>query len=235
MCSYCRCSFSLTPRRCFSSGILNPLQVSGSAALADRLDQIPLAHLRTAGDVLVLGDLVQLLAIAILERAAGLAAALTASGRLLAELAARALRKPRDRALPPRRLLCLLHVLLRGPYLARRSHPAHLHPVRSSGSVPRADGCYSLASARTCRRARRSLARAPRSPARARPSPRRRQARAPYQGRTGGRRSGGARGPEAGRDRGSRYCRNRSAPRSAPARPRPARPLPDRAPRRSSA
>src|SRR5215216_7073743 len=127
MCSYWRCSFSLTPRRCFFSGISCPLFVSGSAALADRLDQIPLAHFRAAGDVLVLGDLVQLLAIAIFERAAGLAPALTASSRLLAELATRALRKPRDRALPPRRLLCLADVPLCGLDLARRSHSTHLH------------------------------------------------------------------------------------------------------------
>src|SRR6266480_231574 len=78
-------------------------------------------------DVLVLGDLVQLLAIAILERMAGLAPALTASSRLLAELAARALRQPRDRALPPRRPLCLPGISLRGLYLARRSHSTHLH------------------------------------------------------------------------------------------------------------
>src|SRR5919197_709255 len=102
-----RCSFSPTPRRCFFSGIRAPFR---SAALADRFDQIPLAHLRAAGDVPVLGDLVELLAFAILERAAGLAAALAASCRLLAELAARALRKTRDRALPLRRLSCLLHV-----------------------------------------------------------------------------------------------------------------------------
>src|SRR5437773_9896555 len=127
MCSYWRCSFSLTPRTCFFSGIFRPLSVSRSARLADRLDQIPLAHLRAAGDVLVLGDLVQLLAIAILERAAGLAPALTASSRLLAELAARALRKPRDRALPSCRLLSLPDASLRGPYLARRSHPTHPH------------------------------------------------------------------------------------------------------------
>src|SRR5919198_6368019 len=103
---------------------------SRSAALADRLDQIPLAHLRAAGDVLVLGDLVQLLAIAILERMPCLAAALTTASRLLAELAARALRKPRDRALAPRRLSCLLHVSLRSLTLACRSHLLiHLHPV----------------------------------------------------------------------------------------------------------
>src|SRR5439155_3180749 len=124
MCSYRRCSFSPTPPRCFSSGISTPFR---SAGIADRLDQIPLAHLRAAGDVLVLGELVQLLAIAILERVAGLAAALPASSRLLAELAAGALREPRDRALPPRRLLRFRDVSLRGLFLARRSHSTHLH------------------------------------------------------------------------------------------------------------
>jgi hypothetical protein len=73
-----------------------------------RLDQIPLAHLRAAGDVLVLGDLGELLAVAIVERTARQAAALTTTGSLLTEFAARAPRKARDRALPPRRLLCVL-------------------------------------------------------------------------------------------------------------------------------
>src|SRR5881396_381966 len=107
--------------------LLGHLNLLSSAGLADRLDQIPLAHFRAAGDVLVLGDLVQLLAIAILERAAGFPPALTASSRLLAELAAGALREPRDRALPPRGLLCLPDISLRGLYLARRSHSTHLH------------------------------------------------------------------------------------------------------------
>src|ERR671930_645228 len=95
---------------------------SRSAALADRLVQIPRFYRRAAGDVLVLGDLVQLLAVAILQRTARLPPALTNTGRLLAELAARALRKPRDRTLAPRRLSCLLHVSLRSLTLACRSH-----------------------------------------------------------------------------------------------------------------
>src|SRR5206468_828871 len=121
-------------------GHVKPLPCPGSATLADRLDQIPLAHLRAAGDVLVLGDLVQLLAIAILERTAGLAPALTASSRLLAELAARALREPRDRALPPRRLLCLADISHRGLHLARRSHSTHLHRFALLGPVPARNG-----------------------------------------------------------------------------------------------
>src|SRR4029453_3822825 len=98
MCSYCRCSFSPTPRRCFFSGIRAPFR---SAALADRPDQIPLAHLRAARGVFSVGYFVQLLAVALLERMACAAAAPTASRRLLAEFAARALREARDRALPP--------------------------------------------------------------------------------------------------------------------------------------
>src|ERR671937_707075 len=97
MCSYWRCSFSPTPRRCFFSGIRAPFR---SAALADRFDQIPLAHLRAAGNVPVLGDLVELLAVAILERMTCAAAALAAS--------------------------CLLHVSPRGLDLACRSHPIPL-------------------------------------------------------------------------------------------------------------
>src|SRR5919204_1776228 len=141
MCSYWRCSLSLTPRRCFFSGISTPPSFC-SAALADRLDQIPLAHLRAAGDVLVLGDLIQLLAVAILERVTCLAAPLTTTGPLLAELAARALRKPRDRALPPCRLPCLLHVSLRSLNLACRSHSTHLHRL-ALRALPGWNGCYS--------------------------------------------------------------------------------------------
>src|SRR5919201_3943360 len=110
-------------------GHLNPpvhLGGFGSATPADRPDQIPLAHLRPPGDVSVLGDLVQLLAIAVFKRATRFSAALTSSGSLLSELATRALRELGDRALPARRLLCLLDVLLRGLHLPRRSHPGSL-------------------------------------------------------------------------------------------------------------
>src|SRR5215218_9744907 len=103
--------------------------VSRSAGLADCLDQIPLAHLRAAGDVLVLRDLVQLLAVPILQRATGLATALATPSRLLAQLAARALRQPGDRALAFRRLLGLFDVSFRRLDLARRSHFTHLHLV----------------------------------------------------------------------------------------------------------
>src|SRR5919197_996571 len=44
-----------------------------SAPLADSVDELPLAHLRPAGDALALRDLVELLSAAVLERVAGLA------------------------------------------------------------------------------------------------------------------------------------------------------------------
>jgi len=53
------------------------------ARIADRANQIPLPHLRPAADVLLLGDLVELLAITALERVPGFAAALTTLRRLL--------------------------------------------------------------------------------------------------------------------------------------------------------
>src|ERR671934_428896 len=119
----------------------------GSAGLADRLDQVPLAHLRPAGDVPVLGDLVQLLTVAILQRTACLATALTTAGSLLSELAARALREARDRALPSRRLLCLPDVSLRSLYLAGRRHGAHLHLSFCPYACTRASGGYAPRSA----------------------------------------------------------------------------------------
>ncbi len=47
-----------------------------SAPLSDRVDELPLAHLRAALDVLALGDLVDLLAVSVLEPVPGAAAAL---------------------------------------------------------------------------------------------------------------------------------------------------------------
>src|ERR687898_1053234 len=88
----------------------------------DRLDQIPLAHLRSTADVLPLRDLVQLLAVPVLEAPPGLAAALTTLGCLLAELAASALRQVGNRLLAPRPLLCLLDVSLRCPALLGGRH-----------------------------------------------------------------------------------------------------------------
>src|SRR6266511_3467501 len=92
--------------------------LAGLAALTDRRDQIPLPHLRASGNVSVLRDLVVLLAIAVLERTTGRAAALTSSRRLFAELATRALRELGDGAFAGRRPLCLLDVLFRGLHLA---------------------------------------------------------------------------------------------------------------------
>src|SRR5207247_986773 len=93
-----------------------------SARPADRADQVPLAHLRAAGNVLLLGDLVELLAVSLLERMPRLAAALPSLRGLLAELAAGARGQVRDRPLAPRCALGLLHVLLRGLDLFRRRH-----------------------------------------------------------------------------------------------------------------
>src|SRR5438045_4183515 len=88
----------------------------------DRLDQVPLAHLRAARDVLALRNLVQLLAIAVLERVAGLAAAPAAARRLLPELAARALRQVSDGALTGRGAASLLDVALGGLSLLGGGH-----------------------------------------------------------------------------------------------------------------
>src|SRR5947208_3763403 len=82
------------------------------ARAADRVDQVPLPHLRAAGDAALLRDLVELLAVAVLELVTGLAAAAAAAGGLLAELAARALRQIRDRALARGGALRLLDVAL---------------------------------------------------------------------------------------------------------------------------
>src|SRR5207237_699794 len=68
-----------------------------SAGFADRADQIPLAHLGAAGNLLLPCEVVELLAVPVLERVPGLAAPLPPPRRLLAELAPRALRQVRDR------------------------------------------------------------------------------------------------------------------------------------------
>src|SRR5439155_22823093 len=46
-----------------------------STGLADRVDELPLAHLRTPRNVALLGEAVELLAVAVLERMARFAAA----------------------------------------------------------------------------------------------------------------------------------------------------------------
>src|SRR5919204_3435004 len=95
---------------------------AGSARPADRVDQIPLAHLRAAGDVALHGDLVQLLAIAVLERVPGPTATLPTPRRLLAESAAGRSGQVGDGSLAPRRLARLLDVALCCPHLLRRCH-----------------------------------------------------------------------------------------------------------------
>src|SRR5437763_14154181 len=88
----------------------------------DRVDQFPFAHLRAALDVLFLRQFIELLPIPILERVPRLAATPAPLRRLLAELAPGALGQMGDRPLPARRLLRLLHVLLR-----RRDLPLGCH------------------------------------------------------------------------------------------------------------
>src|SRR6266508_5564935 len=84
-----------------------------STSLPDRLDEVPLAHLRAALDALLLSELVELLAVPVLQRVTRLTAALPGSRRLLAQPPPRARRQVRDRALALRALLGLLDVLLR--------------------------------------------------------------------------------------------------------------------------
>src|SRR5437588_11590205 len=79
-----------------------------SAVLANRVDQLPLPHPRPARDPLSLGDLVELLPVAVLEGVAGLATALTAVSGLFLQSPPGALGKQRDGALLARCRLGLL-------------------------------------------------------------------------------------------------------------------------------
>src|SRR5919201_4989879 len=96
------------------------------AASADCLDEIPFAHLGASGNPLTLRDLVELLAVPVLEPVARLAATLASPRGLLSELAPRRLRHPRDGALAARAALSLLHVAPGGLPLLRGRHLAHL-------------------------------------------------------------------------------------------------------------
>jgi hypothetical protein len=103
------------------------------ARAPDRLDQVPLAHPRSSGDVLSLGDLVELLAVSILQLPARLSAALATLRRCLPS----SLRVRFGRfaiALSPRGALGLLDGSLRRPALSRRSH--RLPPGCSSLGYP---------------------------------------------------------------------------------------------------
>src|SRR6476659_6896480 len=119
--------------------------VSRSASAADRVDELPLAHARPAGDVQLLRLGVELRPVAVLEGTPGLPTARTPSRRLRAEVAPRALRQVRDRPLLPRRPLRLLDVALRGGRLLVRRHGVvhlpWLRPVRAAiaWNVPVAD------------------------------------------------------------------------------------------------
>src|SRR4051812_46859990 len=85
--------------------------IPASPAVADRVDELPLAHPRPSPDALLLGDLVELLAIALLQRVACLAAAAAAPSGLFLKPLAGALGKMGDRTFSGRRLLRLLDVL----------------------------------------------------------------------------------------------------------------------------
>src|SRR5439155_153299 len=78
--------------------------------------------LRPAANVVLSRELVQLLPVAVLERAARSTAALPPARRLLAELTSRGLRQVCDRALLRRRGLRLLDVPLRRLLLLSRCH-----------------------------------------------------------------------------------------------------------------
>src|SRR5205823_2251373 len=93
-----------------------------SAALANRIDELPLSHLRPAVDLLVLCDLVQLLPVAILQRVTGFAPAPAAAPRLFLQTPPRTLGKRGDRALLRRGALCRLDVLLGGSCLLCGRH-----------------------------------------------------------------------------------------------------------------
>src|SRR5947207_12701385 len=84
---------------CFTvrSALLEP--PGGNLRFSDRLDQIPFSHRRPAGDLLFLRQLVELLAVAVLQRVSRLAAAPPAAGGLLPESASRLCRQARDRPL----------------------------------------------------------------------------------------------------------------------------------------
>src|SRR4029450_2906183 len=92
---------------------------------AQSADQVPLAHLRASADVPLLRHVVQLLARAVFQRAAGLAASATSRRRLAPEVTPRALGQMRDRALALRSGLRLLDVPSRSLRLLRGCHEAH--------------------------------------------------------------------------------------------------------------
>src|SRR5207245_5166430 len=77
---------------------------------ADRVDQLPLAHFRSARNAGSLCNLIQLLAVSALERVSGLAAALAPEPGLFLQPPARACGQLCDRALLGRGLLGAFHV-----------------------------------------------------------------------------------------------------------------------------
>src|SRR5215217_1350023 len=113
-------------------GSRQPQRYCFLAGAADRLDEVPLAHLGATRDPLTLGDLVELLAISVLQPVSRLATAPASSRGLFAELPPRRLGHVRDGALAPRGLLRLLDVLPRGPALFRGRHLRHLRLAVSS-------------------------------------------------------------------------------------------------------
>src|SRR5919106_880678 len=103
-----------------------PLNQRGLAGLSDRLDQVPLAHLGTAPDALLLCDLIELLPGSILESPSRLPAALPGLRCLSTQITPSRRRKLGDGLLRLGDLLSPPDVSLRRLNLPRRRHLLHL-------------------------------------------------------------------------------------------------------------
>src|SRR5262249_35292561 len=106
------------------------LQIRGRSVAAERLDQVPLAHLRAAPDVPLLRELVQLRLRPVLERVTCLAVPRAALRGLLAEVAPGGRIEVGDGALPARCGLRVADVLLRGLDLCLAGHLGLLRGLR---------------------------------------------------------------------------------------------------------
>src|SRR4051794_17200228 len=101
------------------------------SGLAQRLDQLPLAHAGASGNAALLRHLVQLLPRPILIAVPGLPAPPAGLRSLTAHVAARLGGQVCERALAPRRLLRLADVRLRGLHLLLRRHVPSPSVVRN--------------------------------------------------------------------------------------------------------